>query len=64
MKAAEGNRDFVAARLPGTDSGKVGGMLIASPVGGADDPVAQPAPGGIDRAVKGLGRFLFGESKR
>jgi penicillin-binding protein 1A len=64
MKAAEGNRDFVAARLPGTDSGKVGGMLVASPVGGADDSVAQPAPGGIDRAVKGLGRFLFGESKR
>ena len=64
MKAAEGNRDFIAARLPGTDSGKVGGMLVASPVGGAEDPVAQPARGGLGQAFKGVGRFLFGDSKQ
>lgn len=66
MKAAETRPNFVAARLPGTRSGTTGGggMLVASPVNGAGDPVAQPAEGGFGRAVRGVGRFLFGGSQR
>lgn len=66
MKAAETRPNFVAARLPGTRSGATGGggMLVASPVNGAGDPVAQPAEGGFGRAVRGVGRFLFGGSQR
>jgi hypothetical protein len=58
MKAAE-TGGYAAARLPGTNSG----LLVASPVEGT--PVAGANPvGGIGRAFKGVGRFLFGESKR
>ncbi len=66
MKAAETRPNFVAVRLPGTRSGTTGGggMLVASPVNGAGDPVAQPAEGGFGRAVRGVGRFLFGGSQR
>jgi penicillin-binding protein 1A len=63
MKAAEGHRDFAAVRLPGTSSGRSGGLLVASPISETDDPVAQPRPGGIGQAFRGMGRFLFGESR-
>ena len=63
MKAAEGHRDFAAVRLPDTGSGTSGGLLVASPVSAADDPVAQPRPGGIGQAFRGMGRFLFGKSR-
>jgi len=59
MKAAEG-RGYAAARLPGTNSG----LLVASPLG-ADDGAASGSGGsGIGKAVRGVGRFLFGASKR
>lgn len=67
MKAAETRPNFVAARLPGTHSGSTGGMLVASPVEGAGAPGAPgaaPADGGLGRAVRGVGRFLFGRSER
>lgn len=57
MKKAEG-RGFAAARLPGTGSG----LLVARPVDGAGG--AGGDGGGIGRAFKGVGRFLFGASKR
>jgi hypothetical protein len=61
MKAAEG-RGFAAARLPGTNSG----LLVASPVevGAGVGAGGNSGGGGIGRAFKGVGRFLFGESKR
>lgn len=61
MKAAEG-RGFAAARLPGTNSG----LLVASPVevGAGVGTGGNSGGGGIGRAFKGVGRFLFGESKR
>ncbi len=65
MKAAETRPNFIAARLPGTHSGSTtGGMLVATPVGGAGAPVDEPARGGFGNAVRGLGRMLFGGSNR
>ncbi|MCB1203552.1 MAG: PBP1A family penicillin-binding protein [Verrucomicrobiae bacterium] len=59
MKAAE-SKGYMAARLPGTNSG----LLVASPVEGAAAPGNGPGEGGLGKAFRGVGRFLFGESKR
>lgn len=59
MQAAE-SRGYVAARLPGTNSG----LLVASPVEVTGSAGSDSGQGGLGKAFRGVGRFLFGESKR